>query len=84
MFDGFIVVQKIKTRKNGNIIINVGPELFYSFGETKDYVMTQFQVKKFIKPYIFENDDFIIEIKPLHAVECYIPSTGKLILKGEE
>ena len=60
MFDAYIVIQKIKTRKNGNIVIDVGCELFSSFGEVKDYVTTHFVTKKFIKPYTFENDDYVL------------------------
>ena len=83
MFEGFIVIQRVKTRGSGNIVINVGYEMFTSHVEASAYIKGHYKAKKTKMPNFYENEDFVYEIKPLHKVE-YNSEKDQLTIKEEE
>ena len=84
MFDGFIVIQKAKLRGKGNIVINIGYEMFPSAVDAEIYIKAHYCATKVRKPHTYENEDFIYEIKALHKVKEYFPSQDRITLIPEE
>lgn len=84
MLDAFIVIQKVKTRKNGEIIIQVMPEAFDNYVEVERWVINHFCAKKKYKhDFIYETEDFVYEIKELNKVKVYNSELDQIVLEEE-
>lgn len=84
MLDAFIVIQKVKTRKNGEIIIQVMPEMFDNYLEAKRWVINHFCAKqKYKYDFIYETEDFVYEIKELNKVKVYNSELDQIVLEEE-
>lgn len=81
MREACIILQKVKSGKNTNVIMNVGYEMFSTYDEAVSYIKRHFLAKrKTIN--VFENDDYVYQVHFLHKVKEYQVERDRLVLEG--